>query len=32
MLKGIKIISDKFYQHDYIILSVQFSKFSFFLG
>ena len=26
MLKGIKIMSDKFYQHDYIIFSVQFLK------
>ena len=26
MLKGIKITSDKFYKHDYIIFSIQFFK------
>ena len=31
MLKGIKITSDKFYQHDYIIFSVQFLKLILFL-
>ena len=32
MLKGIQITSDKFYQHDYIIFSVQFLKLILFLG
>ena len=32
MLKGIKMISDKFYQQDYIIFPVQFLKLIFFLG
>ena len=32
MLKGIQITSDKFYQYDYIIFSVQFLKLIFFLG
>ena len=32
MLKEIKLTSDKFYQHDYIIFSVQFVKLILFLG
>ena len=32
MLKRIKMISDKFYQQDYIIFSVQFLKLILFLG
>ena len=31
MLKGIQIMSDKFYQNDYIIISIQFWKLILFL-